>query len=72
MLANVVNNLLGKADLLVREVYKVTLDLRQIYQFSVGEQLRRASLSIVLNIVEGGQEGRKRRSCNFLAFRSDP
>jgi four helix bundle protein len=48
------NKLAEKADIVVRSVYSVALTFPQIHQFSIGEQLRRASLSIVLNIVESG------------------
>ena len=48
------NNLLFTlADPLAKEIYKFTFLLSQKYQFSIGEQLRRSSLSVVLNIVEG-------------------
>jgi four helix bundle protein len=36
------------------KIFKKTLTFPQKYQYSVGDQLRRASLSVVLNIVEGG------------------
>ena len=51
------NKLASKADSVVKKIYSATLTFPQVHQFSVGEQLRRASLSIVLNIVESG--GRK-------------
>lgn len=51
------NKLAEKADITVKEIYSITLLFPQIHQFSIGEQLRRASLSVVLNIVESG--GRK-------------
>jgi four helix bundle protein len=46
-----------KADIIVKKIYSITLTFPQIHQFSIGEQLRRASLSIALNTVESG--GRK-------------
>ena len=61
------NNLFEKADLVVREMYKITLSLKQIYQFSVGEQLRRASLSVVLNIVEGGARRSHKEKLQLLS-----
>ncbi len=46
--------LFDKADSFVKKIYRFTLKFPQKYQFSIGEQLRRASLSIILNIVEAG------------------
>jgi len=60
------NLLFEKADPLVRRIYKLTLDFPQRYQFSVGDQLRRASLSIVLNIVEGGARKSPKEKKQFL------
>jgi len=42
------NNLFEKADKLMREVYKSTLNLPSKFQFSLADQLRRSSLSVVL------------------------
>lgn len=42
------------ADEISQSIYKTTLDFPYKYQSSIGDQLRRAGLSIVLNIVEGG------------------
>lgn len=47
------NLLYTLADPLAKEIYKLTFLLSQKYQFSIGEQLRRSSLSVILNIVEG-------------------
>lgn len=51
------NKLADKADSVVKNIYSAAITFPQVHQFSIGEQLRRASLSIVLNIVESG--GRK-------------
>lgn len=51
------SKLAEKANVVVKDIYTSSLTFPKIHQFSVGEQLRRASLSIVLNIVESG--GRK-------------
>ena len=40
------------ADNIVRNIYKKTIDFPYKYQSSIGDQLRRASFSIILNIVE--------------------
>ena len=48
------NLLFEKADRIAKLIYKLSLNFPQIYQFSLGEQIRRSSLSIILNIVEGG------------------
>ncbi len=48
------NLLFDLSNRMVIKIYKCTLNFPQKYQFSVGDQLRRSSLSIVLNIVEGG------------------
>lgn len=51
------NNLIfNKSDSLVKNIYKSTIEFPYKYQSSIGDQLRRSSLSIVLNIVEGGAQ----------------
>ncbi len=51
-----------KADLLASEVYAVTKDFPAHEIYGVISQLRRASLSVVLNIVEGfSRLGRKEK-----------
>jgi four helix bundle protein len=42
------------ADKISKEGFKISLLLENKFQYSIGDQLRRSSLSIVLNIVEGG------------------
>ncbi len=51
---------------LVKDIYKSTLTYPSKFQFSVGEQLRRASLSVVLNIVEGGARKSAKEKKQFL------
>ena len=43
-----------KSDVLTKNIYRLTFKFPNKYQSSIGDQLRRASLSVVLNIVEGG------------------
>lgn len=48
------------------EMFKLADGLPQRYQFSIGEQLRRAALSIPTNIAEGsGREGGKEQAYFF-------
>ncbi len=42
------------AEEISKSIYKTTLNFSYKYQSSLGDQLRRSSLSVVLNIVEGG------------------
>lgn len=60
------NNLFEKADKFTQETYKISLKLPQIYQFSIGDQIRRSSLSVVLNIVEGGARKSDKEKRQFL------
>lgn len=46
------SRLLEIADRMTKKVYKETLQFPYKHQHSLGDQLRRASLSVVLNIVE--------------------
>ncbi|MDO8496983.1 MAG: four helix bundle protein [bacterium] len=46
--------LFSLADALAKKTYKTTLSFPYKYQSSVGDQLRRSCLSVVLNIVEAG------------------
>lgn len=54
------------SDNLVKAVYKCTLGLPYKYQSSLGDQLRRACLSIVLNIVEGGAQFTIKEKTRYL------
>jgi len=47
------NPLFIKADLLAKEVYFATRDFPRHEQYGLTSQLRRAGLSVILNIVEG-------------------
>lgn len=61
-----------RARPIAKEIYELTLKFPQVHQFSIGEQLRRASLSIALNITESGARknyGEKKQLLN-IAFGS--
>jgi len=47
------NPLFIKEDLFAKEVYKITQDFPKDEMYSLTSQLRRAGLSVILNIVEG-------------------
>lgn len=47
------NPLFVKADLLAKEVYTVARNFPKHEQFGLTSQLRRAALSVILNIIEG-------------------
>ncbi len=49
----------------VGKIFKVTKELTATYQFSIGEQLRRAALSIVNNIAEGSGKISKKEKSQF-------
>lgn len=55
-----------KADDFVLEVYKAVLSFPREELFGVISQLRRASLSVVLNIVEGHARGTPKEFVRFL------
>lgn len=55
------NLLFNLADNIGKKVFKISLNLPQKLQFSLGEQIRKASLSIVLNIGEGGARVSKKK-----------
>jgi len=52
----------------VKEIFLITLKFPQIYQFSIGEQLRRSTLSIPLNITEGNARESEKEKKQFLNF----
>jgi four helix bundle protein len=49
----------------IRDVFSAVKDLPRDYQFSVGDQIRRAALSIVNNIAEGSGKLSKREKAQF-------
>jgi four helix bundle protein len=58
--------LFEKADPIAKELFKLTLNFDHKLQFSIGDQLRRSSISIVLNIVEGGARKSPKEKKQFL------
>jgi len=60
------NLLFEKSNYLTKQIYRVTLKFPTQFQFSLGEQLRKSSLSIVLNIVEGGARKSLKEKHQFL------
>lgn len=59
------NLIFNLADNFVKDVFKKTLDFSFKFQSSLGDQLRRSSLSVVLNIVEGGARLSQKEKNNF-------
>jgi four helix bundle protein len=57
-----------KARLLVGEVYGITSGGELARDFSLRDQLRRASVSILSNIAEGFERGGNKEFCQFLAL----
>lgn len=55
-----------KADSLARMVYKMTLSFPKSETYGITSQLRRAALSVVLNIIEGYARNNKREFYHFL------
>lgn len=55
-----------KSDLLARQVYKVTLKFPKTEIYGSTSQLRRAALSVVLNIIEGHGRQNKKEFYHFL------
>lgn len=55
-----------RADEFVREVYKITINFPLEEKFGITSQLRRAAISVVLNIVEGQARGTKKDFVRFL------
>jgi len=60
------NLLFQLADKISKEGFKISLLLENEFQYSLGDQLRRSSLSIVLNIVEGGTRISLKEKRQFL------
>ncbi|MCL4709082.1 four helix bundle protein [bacterium] len=49
-----------------REIFKISLKFRRLLQSSLGDQLRRASLSILTNLAEGsGQDSRPQKKRHY-------
>lgn len=55
-----------KADLLAREVYRATLNFPKAELYGLTSQIRRAVLSVVLNIIEGHARQNKNEFRQFL------
>ncbi len=49
----------------IQKIFRLTKDLSRDYQFSLGDQLRRAVISIVNNIAEGSGKLSKREKAQF-------
>jgi four helix bundle protein len=60
--------LLHKADEYVKLIYVITKTFPKDEIFGLTSQIRRAALSIVLNIVEGYARGSKKDNSRFLEF----
>lgn len=58
--------LMEQAHLAAKEIYELSLQFPQRYQFSIGDQLRRAVLSIPLNITEGNARRFPKEKKQFL------
>jgi four helix bundle protein len=55
-----------KADLFVHQVYKASKSFPKEELYGITSQLRRASISVVLNIIEGYARGRRKEHIHFL------
>ena len=55
-----------KARVLVREIYKTTLTPAFSRDFSLVDQIRRASISILSNIAEGFERGKRTEFHQYL------
>lgn len=60
------NLLFNLADKISKKTFRLTLDFPQKFQYSLADQLRRSSLSIVLNLVEGGARISQKEKKQFL------
>jgi four helix bundle protein len=60
------NPLYVKADLLARETYKVVLLFPKFEMYGLSSQLRRAIISVILNIIEGFARQSKKEFRRFL------
>jgi len=56
------------ADSLVKTIYLEAVKLPHEYQSSIGDQLKRASLSVVLNIVEAGARRTAKEKRQLLSY----
>lgn len=52
----------------VRHIFLITKKIPWEYRYSLGDQIRRASLSIVNNIAEGSGKISKKENHSFIAF----
>jgi four helix bundle protein len=52
----------------VTEIYKVSAHFPRSEQFGLANQIRRASISIPLNIAEGAGAGSDKEFCRFLGY----
>jgi four helix bundle protein len=55
-----------RADQLVKEVYSASVTFPSEEKFGITSQLRRATVSVVLNIVEGQSRGSRKDFVRFL------
>ena len=55
-----------KSDILAKEVYRVTKAFPRSEIYGLTSQLRRAALSVVLNIIEGYARNNKKEFVRFL------
>jgi len=52
----------------VKLIFKITMRFPKYLQFSLGDQLRRASLSIVNNIAEGSGQNSEKEKAHFYNY----